>query len=86
MIISGEAGVAKPDPAIFALAAEAAGVPLDAAWHVGDSLTSDIAGARNARVGAGVWLHRAGTDPPDPNAAPPDYEITSLLELPGLLK
>jgi putative hydrolase of the HAD superfamily len=82
VIISGEAGVTKPDPAIFALAAQAAGVPLAAAWHVGDSLASDIAGARNAGLGAGVWLNRAGATTPDP---PPDYEISSLSQLPPLL-
>lgn len=82
VIISGEAGVSKPDPAIFALAARAARVPLAAAWHVGDSLTSDIAGARNAGLGAGVWLNRAGAAAPEPR---PDYEITSLSQLPALL-
>jgi putative hydrolase of the HAD superfamily len=83
VIISGEAGVAKPDPAIFVLAARAAGVPLAAAWHVGDSLASDIAGAANAGLGAGVWLNRTHAAAPEP---PPDYEITSLTELPGLLQ
>jgi putative hydrolase of the HAD superfamily len=82
VIISGEAGVSKPDPAIFALAGRAADVPLAAAWHVGDSLTSDIAGAANAGLGAGVWLNRTHAATPEP---PPDYEITSLTELPGLL-
>jgi putative hydrolase of the HAD superfamily len=82
VIISGEAGVTKPDPAIFDLAAQAAGVPLAAAWHVGDSLTSDIAGARNAGLGAGVWLNRSGAVAPEPR---PDSEITSLSQLPPLL-
>lgn len=88
VIISGEAGTAKPDPAIFSLAAQAAGVPLAAAWHVGDSLTSDIAGARNAGLGAGVWLNRSAVPYPsavDPAAARPHYEITALTELPGLI-
>jgi putative hydrolase of the HAD superfamily len=84
VVISGEAGVSKPDPAIFRLAAQAAGVPLVAAWHVGDSLTSDIAGAVNSGLGAGVWLNRAGAG--RPAAAPrTDYEIASLGQLPGLL-
>jgi putative hydrolase of the HAD superfamily len=83
VVTSGDAGVGKPDPAIFALAARAAEVPLSAAWHVGDSLTSDVAGARNARLGAGVWLNRTGAAPPDDPLA--DYEIASLRELPALL-
>jgi putative hydrolase of the HAD superfamily len=86
VIISGEAGVAKPDPAIFMLASRAAGVPLEAAWHVGDSLTTDVAGAHNAGLGAGVWLNRPTAAHPGAGVAPqPHYEITSLTELPGLL-
>jgi putative hydrolase of the HAD superfamily len=86
VIISGEAGVAKPDPAIFMLAAGVAGVAPEAAWHVGDNLTADVAGARNAGLGAGVWLNRAAAPHPGPDIAPqPHYEITSLTELPGLL-
>lgn len=87
VLISGEFGAAKPDPSIFAAAAGAAGVPLEAAWHVGDSLISDIAGARNARLGAGVWLNRTGAVHPGETVAPhPDYEIASLAELPALLR
>jgi putative hydrolase of the HAD superfamily len=86
VIISGEVGVAKPDPAIFMLAATAAGVPPEAAWHVGDNLTADVAGARNAGLGAGVWLNRpAAAHPGDAVAPRPHYEITSLAELPALL-
>lgn len=87
VITSGEAGAAKPDPAIFELAAAAAGVPLAAAWHVGDSLTADIAGASNAGLGAGVWLNRAGVPHPaegDLNIVP-HFQIGSLSELPRLV-
>lgn len=56
-IISEEAGVAKPDPAIFALAAERAGQPLDGAWHIGDSAEADVAGALAAGLRC-VYLHR----------------------------
>lgn len=87
VIISGEAGVAKPDPAIFMLAARAAGVAPEAAWHVGDSLTSDVAGACNAGLDAGVWLNRPVAAHPGAGVAPqPHYEITSLTELPALLR
>jgi HAD superfamily hydrolase (TIGR01549 family) len=86
VIISGEVGVAKPDPAIFMLAAAAAGVPPEAAWHVGDNLTADIAGARNAGLAAGVWLNRPAAAHPGAGVAPrPHYEIASLTELPALL-
>ena len=83
VIVSGEEGVSKPDPRIFEIAGAAVGVPLGAAWHVGDSLTSDVAGAANARLGAGVWLNRSGAARPE--GVRPDYEIASLRELPDLL-
>ncbi len=41
-------GIAKPDPRIFALAAEALALPLAALVHVGDSEAADVAGARAA--------------------------------------
>jgi putative hydrolase of the HAD superfamily len=86
VIISGEAGAAKPDAAIFMLAASAAGVPPEAAWHVGDNLAADVAGARNAGLGAGVWLNRPAAAHPGDDVAPrPHYEITTLTELPALL-
>ncbi len=56
-VISEEAGVAKPDAAIFAVAAERAGRPIDGAWMIGDSAEADIAGSHNAGLPC-VYLHR----------------------------
>ncbi|MFF5172268.1 HAD family hydrolase [Micromonospora sp. NPDC000089] len=56
-VISEEAGVSKPNPRIFALAAQRARMSLRGAWVVGDSPEADIGGA--AAVGLpSVWLHR----------------------------
>lgn len=56
-VISEEAGVSKPNPRIFALAAQRVRMPLRGAWVVGDSPEADIGGA--AAVGLpSVWLHR----------------------------
>jgi 2-haloalkanoic acid dehalogenase type II len=81
--ISGELGVAKPDPALFRIVIGDFGLEPDSVWHVGDSLTADVAGAINAGCVA-VWLNRrrlprTATDPQ------PDYEIASLLDLMALL-
>ncbi|OON28594.1 haloacid dehalogenase [Micromonospora sp. Rc5] len=55
-VISEEAGVSKPNPRIFALAARRVRMPLRGAWVVGDSPEADIGGA--AAVGLpSVWLH-----------------------------
>lgn len=59
-VISEGAGVEKPDPAIFALAARRAGMPLAGAWMIGDSAAADIGGARQAGLRS-VWLRRGRT-------------------------
>lgn len=56
-VISEEAGVRKPNPRIFAIAAERARMRLSNAWMVGDSPEADIGGAAAAGVRS-VWLHR----------------------------
>jgi HAD superfamily hydrolase (TIGR01549 family) len=84
IVISGEAGVAKPDPGIFDIALGKLGVPPEAAWHVGDSLGADIAGARNAGLAAAVWLNRSGAALPA-GAAVPTHEIRSLRDVLALL-
>lgn len=54
-------GIAKPDPRVFALGLEAAGVKAHEAVYVGDSYFVDVVGARGAGLGAvlfdpgGVW-------------------------------
>lgn len=79
--ISGEAGVRKPDPAIFALALGPLGASPERAVHVGDSPAHDVAGARAAGVAA-VWVNRG--DWPDAPlrgpSAPPHAEVRGLRE------
>ena len=82
VVFSQDVQVEKPDPKIFQITAERAGCDLTEMLHVGDSLESDVAGAKN--VGApSVWLNRDGL----PNDADirPDYEIASLTEIRTIL-
>lgn len=67
-VVSEAAGVAKPDPAIFALAAERAGGSLAGAWVVGDSAGNDIAGAAAAGCRS-VWIS-GGREWTEPGYAP----------------
>lgn len=53
------AGAAKPDVAIFKLAATRYGRPESECWYIGDNYTTDFQGARNAGYNA-VWLNRSG--------------------------
>jgi putative hydrolase of the HAD superfamily len=62
-ICSAEAGVAKPDPAIFERALAVAGAAPGEAWHVGDSLREDVEGARAAGIDP-VLVARVGAPPP----------------------
>jgi len=50
VVDSGVVGVEKPDPAIFALALERAGVTAAEAMHVGDLFSVDVVGARRAGI------------------------------------
>jgi putative hydrolase of the HAD superfamily len=63
IVISGEVGVEKPDPAVFRLALERAGVGSDEACMVGDHPRNDVAGARNAGLSA-VFVKSRWFDPP----------------------
>jgi len=74
-VVSGEVGVEKPNPRIFRLALQRAGVEAARAVHVGDSPVSDYQGAREAGMRA-ILLDRWGRFP--------DFEgerITDLREL-----
>ena len=66
---------AKPHPEPFERALDALDTPADRAVHVGNSLSSDVAGAHAAGV-ASAWLD-AGTAP-DPT---PTYTLSSMGDL-----
>ncbi|MFV0453364.1 MAG: HAD family hydrolase [Propioniciclava sp.] len=76
-VISEEAGAAKPDPQIFTIAAQRAGLPLTGAWMVGDSAEADIIGAHRAGLEC-VYLHRGRAW--DPALRPPNAAAGSLAE------
>ena len=65
LMASEEAGVSKPNPAIFALALERLGCLADEAVMVGDSWENDIVGAQSAGIRA-VWFNPRGEEPPTP--------------------
>jgi len=84
IVISGEVALAKPNAAIFGVALERLSVSPGCVWHVGDSLSTDVAGANAAGLKA-VWLNRDGRvrRGPDPE---PEIEIGNLTQLLDLLK
>lgn len=78
VIDSTEVGMEKPDPRIFELACERAGVAPAEAIHVGDIYEIDVEGARAAGVKAVLFERGEATDTDCPR-------ISSLRELPVLL-
>ena len=85
---SGGVGVAKPNPAFFAMALEHAGVEAAEGLMAGDSYRADVRGAWSAGMDA-VWLDR--TDginiTPSTEPRPADVRIIrSLDELPAIVR
>lgn len=84
IFLSEEIGANKPSPDYFYACFDAIpGFDLSAALMVGDSLTSDILGARNVGMRS-CWFNAKGA-PPRPDI-PADYTIRALEELPPLLE
>ena len=73
VVISEEAGVAKPDPRIFELALTRLGYARQTAVMVGDAWNTDIAGARAAGIRP-IWFNRLRAASPDSTV----QEIDSL--------
>jgi putative hydrolase of the HAD superfamily len=78
-VISGVVGVEKPDPEIYRIASEVAGVPPSRSVHVGDSYANDVRPAEAAGMRA-VLLDRVGRYADKECAT-----IESLRELPELI-
>lgn len=83
VVISGEFGAWKPDPAIFREALRLGAAEPAEAVFVGDSAEHDVAGARAAGIRA-VWMNRTGQPWPSDDP-PPEHEVRGLGELVWLL-
>lgn len=75
LVVSGDEGISKPDPRIFAVALDRLGVTSAEAVMFGDSWAADIVGAARAGIRA-VWFNP--TRKPQP-AEPPDVADVSAL-------
>ena len=79
IVISEEVGVAKPDPRIFAPALQKTGLEAGEVLYVGDSVTSDMAAARNAGMDF-CWFNPGRA--PVPTGQAPSFIIAAITELP----
>ena len=80
VIESALVGVRKPDPAIYRLGVEAAGVPADECLVVGDAYDKDIVPAKTVGCHA-IWLKGEGWTKEEKDESLPDVVITSLSQL-----
>lgn len=80
VVVSGEVGVAKPDPEIFQIACRRLGLPPQEVAYVGDRHQTDALAAKAAGL-RGIWLDRGGEKGADPGVP----VIASLADLPGVL-
>lgn len=78
LFCSEELGVVKPMEAFFARVLEETGVRAEQCLMVGDSLTSDILGAKRAGMKA-IWVNRTGREPAE--GAAPDEIVENLTEI-----
>ena len=87
-LVGGEQPQQKPAASIFQAAlALAEGVKPAEAIHVGDSLTTDMAGARNAGLLAAVYVNPEGDGECGPeDRARYDACVRSVLELPEVIR
>jgi putative hydrolase of the HAD superfamily len=80
IVIEGEFGVGKPDPAVYRHALAALGADPGNAWMAGDHLEFDVDGPQRLGI-RGAWIDRDGRGLPDRSPVRPHRIIRSLSEL-----
>lgn len=89
VILSSEAGVRKPNHEIFQLALDQLCVQAENVAYVGDTLSRDVLGARNANLGLMILIDNPAIAHRDKGlhgtGIEPDVRITDLAEIPAIL-
>ena len=80
ILIEGEFGVGKPDPAVYRHVLAQLDVPATEAVMVGDNLEWDVDGAQRVGLG-GIWIDRSGAGLPVATGFAPTRIIRGLAEL-----
>ena len=86
VVMSSAVGIRKPDPRIFEVALREMGVTAAETGYVGDTISRDVLGSRNAGLGLCVRIENPSIAHRDvafqgPDAPPADYVIRELPEL-----
>ena len=90
VVLSSEAGVRKPDRRIFDLALGALGLEPGEAAYVGDTVSRDVLGAKNAGLALSIQIRSSSTAFRDAalgeDTPQPDYLITAFDEIPRIVR
>jgi putative hydrolase of the HAD superfamily len=74
LVVSEEAGISKPDPAIFEIALTRLAAAPHEAVMIGDSWAADVEGAHAAGIHA-IWFNPDGLPSPDPARGVPELRL-----------
>lgn len=90
VVLSSETGVRKPDPAAFDAALTLMGASRERTAYVGDTLSRDVLGARNASLGLMILIGNPAVAHRDAafvgSGLEPDFRIDDLAEIPGIIE
>lgn len=86
IVLSSVYGRRKPDPAIFLHAARLAGVSPSDCVHIGDKISRDVLGARQASYRLAIQIEHQPIDGPDSHDTVPDFFLRDLTELLDVLE
>ena len=80
VLIEGEVGIGKPEPALFHRALSDLSVTHSQAWMIGDNLAWEVAAPQSLGI-KGVWIDWRRSGLPDDSEIVPDLIIHSLKDL-----
>ena len=86
LVFSSDAGLWKPQAAVFEHALSRLGLWAEEALFVGDKPEYDVLGARNAGLRAALIEREAPSSPASPDGIEPDWRLRALTELPAIVE
>lgn len=91
VLLSSETTIRKPDPGMFFIAMEKMGLKAEEIAYVGDTISRDVLGSRNAGLGLCIQITNKVADHRDAafhgkDAPKPDYLIQDLSEIPDIIR
>ena len=91
IVMSSSTGIRKPDPRIFEIALQEMGVSPEETGYVGDTISRDVLGSRNAHLALSIQIENPSIAHRDTafhgaDAPKPDYLIRELDEIPEIIR